>query len=290
MFADAALARRIEGAEASLSSEIGRAVVDGGREPWAFVDELGGGVAVFAGAGSPVNKIIGVGFAGDPDPGRLADIEARLSERQADLQAEVATLASPEWHGVFGPRGYGLAGFENVLGLDLTGPGAGSGTSQTAPGVTVDGCAPADASAWLDVVASAFQHPDDVPAQAAGQDYPREAIERAFESFGATSGFRRYLARVDGAVAGGASMRVCDGVAQLCGAATLPPFRRRGVQSALLDLRLREARDVGCDIAVITTAPGSRSQQNAQRRGFVLLYARALHVRPFRVLPQAQRL
>jgi len=49
--------------------------------------------------------------------------------------------------------------------------------------------------------------------------------------------------------------------------------------SALLETRLRDARRQGCDIAVITTAPGSTSQQNAQRRGCSLLYARALHVK-----------
>jgi hypothetical protein len=48
----------------------------------------------------------------------------------------------------------------------------------------------------------------------------------------------------------------------------------------LLDARLRDARRAGCDIAVVTTAPGSKSQQNAQRHGFALLYARALHLLP----------
>jgi hypothetical protein len=32
----------------------------------------------------------------------------------------------------------------------------------------------------------------------------------------------------------------------------------------------------GCDVAVVTTQPGSWSQQNAQRRGFDLLYTRAI--------------
>jgi hypothetical protein len=51
------------------------------------------------------------------------------------------------------------------------------------------------------------------------------------------------------------------------------------VQTALLQARLQDAARRGCDLAVITTAPGSKSQQNAQRRGFALLYARALHVK-----------
>ncbi len=68
-------------------------------------------------------------------------------------------------------------------------------------------------------------------------------------------------------------------MAQLCGAATLPAHRRRGVQGALLAARLAEAREAGCDVAVVTTQPGSKSQENVQRQGFDLLYTRAILVR-----------
>ena len=63
------------------------------------------------------------------------------------------------------------------------------------------------------------------------------------------------------------------------GATTAPAHRRRGVQAALLSARLADARAAGCDIAVVTTLPGSKSQQNVQRQGFELLYARATLVR-----------
>jgi GNAT superfamily N-acetyltransferase len=69
-------------------------------------------------------------------------------------------------------------------------------------------------------------------------------------------------------------MRMADGIAQLCGATTLPAHRRRGVQTALLEHRLALAQRAGCTIAVITTQPGSKSQQNAQKQGFALLYSR----------------
>jgi len=66
----------------------------------------------------------------------------------------------------------------------------------------------------------------------------------------------------------------------LCGAGTVPASRRRGVQSALLSARLAEARAKGCDLAVVTTQPGSKSQENVQRAGFELLYSRAVLVKP----------
>jgi len=95
----------------------------------------------------------------------------------------------------------------------------------------------------------------------------------------AAEGFVRSLARRDGVPAGGASQRIFERVAQLCGAATLPEHRRHGVQSALLSARLEIASRAGCDIAVVTTQPGSKSQENVQKRGFELLYTRAILVR-----------
>jgi ribosomal protein S18 acetylase RimI-like enzyme len=89
----------------------------------------------------------------------------------------------------------------------------------------------------------------------------------------------RYAGWLDGIIAGGATMRVAEGVAQLTGAATAPAHRRRGVHTALLSTRLNAAAAAGCDVAVVITQPGSKSQQNAQRQGFDLLYTRAVLVK-----------
>ena len=105
-------------------------------------------------------------------------------------------------------------------------------------------------------------------------------VERSVEDMCAVSGFERYMAWRDGAIAGGASFRSFAGVAQLCGSATLPAHRRRGVQSGLLRYRLAEAARRGCDVAVVTTQPGSKSQENVERAGFSLLYVRAVLKRP----------
>ncbi len=40
------------------------------------------------------------------------------------------------------------------------------------------------------------------------------------------------------------------------------------------------AATAGCDVVVVTTQPGSVSQRNVRRRGFDLLYTRAILVRP----------
>ena len=51
------------------------------------------------------------------------------------------------------------------------------------------------------------------------------------------------------------------------------------MQGTLLAERLRIAGEAGCDVAVVTTQPGSKSQENVQKKGFELLYTRAILVR-----------
>ena len=68
LFADVALARRIEEAECRLVVDLAESV--GGHRGCdeVLVAPLGGGAAVFTGAGSPVTKLAGLGFAGSRDP------------------------------------------------------------------------------------------------------------------------------------------------------------------------------------------------------------------------------
>ena len=109
------------------------------------------------------------------------------------------------------------------------------------------------------------------------EEFPREVYERAER---AAAGVLRYLALRDGEPAGGAGLRTSAGIAQFAGAGTAPAHRRRGVQSALLATRLADAVAAGCDVAAITVQPGSKSEQNAHRHGFDLLYTRAVLVKP----------
>lgn len=75
------------------------------------------------------------------------------------------------------------------------------------------------------------------------------------------------------AVAAGA-MSVFGQVALLFSAATLPAFRGRGAQTALLAARLEAAREAGAELAVVLTTPASPSERNVARAGFRQLGAR----------------
>ena len=115
MFADLRLARRIDGAEGSLSADIADAVIRRGAVAGAFGRAFAGGVAVFTGVDSPVNKVIGAGFAGAPDPRDLAALEGEYFSLGGSVRAEVSTLADPAFARYLTAHGYVLNGFENVL-------------------------------------------------------------------------------------------------------------------------------------------------------------------------------
>jgi GNAT superfamily N-acetyltransferase len=275
LFCDIVLAERIERIEAQLVAQGSQAAHHRAGDSAGFVVPVAGGVASFAEAGSPLNKVVGLGFGGVPTAAALKEIEQAFTAHGVPVQVELAHLADPAIGALLTDRGYRLTSFENVLGLALTG----HPEPVTPPGIIVRPSSDDEFEPWLDVMAEGFAHPDTqgVPSH---EQFPREVIARTVRNLTAAAGVMRYVALRDEVLAGGASFRMAEGVAQLTGAATVPTHRRRGVQTALLSARLADAAAAGCDIAVITTQPGSKSQQNAQRQGFDLLYTRAILVKP----------
>src|SRR5919201_6420098 len=270
---DTARAGRTERAEADLIARASEAARRRRGDTAGFVIPIAGGVASFAEEGSPFNKVAGLGFGGVPSTDALDEIERAFAACGAPVQIELAHLADPAIGALLTERSYRLTSFENVLGRGLDGEPA----RVTPPGVEVRPSGDDEFDAWVDVVADGFAHPDTegVPSH---EEFPREVIARAERDF-AAAGVMRYVALRDRVIARGASFRMAEGIAQLTGAATAPAHRRRGVQSALLSARLADAAAAGCELAVVTTQPGSRSQQNVQHRGFDLLYTRAVLVK-----------
>jgi GNAT superfamily N-acetyltransferase len=274
LFCDTALAERIERVEAQLVAKGSEAAHHRAVDGVGFVLPVAGGVASFAEESSPLNKVAGLGFGGMPTAAALDEIEHAFTARGAPVHVELAHLADPAIGALLTERGYRLTSFENVLGLALKG----EHERVTPPGVEVRPSGGDEFEPWLNIVAEGFSHPDTQGAPS-HEEFPREVIARAMRDLTTAAGVMRYVALREGVLAGGASFRVAQGVAQLTGAATAPAHRCRGVQTALLSARLADAAAAGCDIAVITTQPGSKSQHNAQRRGFDLLYTRAILVK-----------
>jgi GNAT superfamily N-acetyltransferase len=268
LFCDTALAERIERAEARWVADCNDAARARRGDDVGFARPLAGGIASFAEADSPFNKVAGLGFEGVPDADALDEVERAFAELGAPAQVELSHLADPAVGAFLTERGYRLESYENVLGRRPGDPG-GEVASEVRP------CRDDELEAWLSAIADASLVVD-TEGLPSHEDFSRETLVTVLRDM---AGVRRYLAERDGEFAGGASFRVTDGIAQFAGAATVPAHRRRGVQTALLRARLAAARAAGCDLAIVTTQPGSKSQQNAQRQGFDLLYARAILVK-----------
>src|SRR5262245_44360342 len=119
MFATASLAARIERAECAMLAELARAAARRLPAGQIVASPIGGGIAVYAGADSPANKLAGLGFADPPTAEELAAVEHAFAERNAPLQVELSSLADPAIARLLDGRGYALTGFENVLGISL---------------------------------------------------------------------------------------------------------------------------------------------------------------------------
>lgn len=273
MIGTVALAQRIEAAEARLSLAMADVTERSGRAP-AFGLPVGSGAAVYCGPGAPMTKVIGVGISEPLTDQDIDRIEAAYAPYGEQPGWEMATLGDLTAIARLEARGYRLRRIELVLGRDL----ARDAMFDPLPShVTVTR---GHDEAWARIAVAGFAAADTVE----GRDAPAEAydtsmLEQVVAQFAGIREVRRYVALVDGLPAGSASARVDGGVYQLCGATTLPAFRRRGVQTALLVARLAEARAEGCDLAVVTVEPGSRSQANVQRRHFTPLYSRLVMAR-----------
>ena len=261
---DLALARRIELAEA-------QAAVDGAEtferlrpDSGAAVERVAGGFAVYCGANSPITQAVGLGLGGAVSEEEFDRLEEVYHHRGEPVRVETCPLADASLIEHFGRRKYRVTEFSNVMARPLCASDAARAKIKPPLGMTIEKAASEQITLWTLTVSQGFS-----------EQFPvtQELLE-VMRMFACGPNVECYLARVDGAVAGGAALAIRDGVAGLFGASTLPGFRNRGVQTALLHVRVERGVDAGCDLAVCLAQPGSVSQRNVMRQDFSVLYTR----------------
>jgi GNAT superfamily N-acetyltransferase len=267
-FIDLDLARRVEMAEANAGRECAEACHRLHPEYPVAVAEIAGGFAVFAGVDSPVTQAIGVGLHGLVSDAELDALGEFFHSRKAPAAIELCPLVDMNLYEKFAARNYRLLEVSDVLLLyELK---AACISNNLPPGVTVRVATSDESKLWTLTVARGF-----------AEHFPvTQAMLDLMGSFYYRSTACCYLAFVEGEIAGGAAVSADLGVCGLFGASTLPAFRRRGVQSALLAARLTWAREKGCDLAVSITRPGSISHRNIERSGFRVAYTRTKLILP----------
>jgi GNAT superfamily N-acetyltransferase len=242
MFADPALARRIERAEALNFSGCGESM------------ETCGGIAVFAGEGSPLTHAVGLGMSGPVDPADFERMENFFRERGAPVNVEICAHASLSIAGEMGARGYRIVEWSNVL----AGPVIGAADSR------VRVADPGEEPLWTQTLFEGFFERSGLT------EIERDAGRRLFSLDGAQCWF----GISEGTVAAAGAMNKREGLAMLFADSTLARFRGRGLHLALIRARLEAAARMGCDWATATTAPGSISQRNYERAGFRVVYSK----------------
>jgi GNAT superfamily N-acetyltransferase len=247
---------RLEASAALAAKSVTQAMA-GGSDSMADAIPFGRGALVSMGPGRYVNRAVGVTIddLGVQDADHL---EAWYRLRDLAPAVEVSAWASSTTLSTLAQRGYVPTWFRSMFALPCV-----SDAIRPVPGVSVVAVtSDSDAATWRDVFASGFGVTD-TTARAVSDEYAR--ADRAV-----TSG-QQFLAAIDGRTAGCCSVTVADGVAWLGAAATLPEFRCRGVQAAMVRHRVAHAESAGCDLAAATALPDGASARNLSRLGFALI-------------------
>jgi len=262
---DLALARRVEMAEAHTGLQCVEILPKRWPDCGAAFERIAGGYALYSGPNSPLTQGVAIALDGPTTEAEFGRLESFYGERKEPVRAEMCPLADPLFLAQFGTRGYRVTEFSNVMAKELQREDrAMSSKDAPADGITIERLCADDAQLWGSTVADGFaEKPPSIP----------EIVE-LMKTFALIPSVECYLARIDGEVAGGAAVSFCDDVAVLFAASTLPAFRGRGVQTALLQKRLARAAEAGSELAVCVAPPGSTSQHNITRHGFETLYTR----------------
>lgn len=261
------LAHRLEAVEAALSLSAARAQrLARPQKAAAEVESIAGGQAVFFGVGSPLSQAIGIGMSGPVSESDLDRLEEFFRSRGSGVTISLCPFADFALPGLLSARGYRLSHFENTLARPLALPG--EQPAPTPAGVQVRPAVKQEAELWARLTMAGFE-----------MDPTPETIGLFTSLFDGTGDV--LLALADGSPAGGGCLQMHERVGLFAGDSTLPEFRGRGVQSALIATRLGMATAAGCNLAMACTQPGSVSERNYERQRFRVLYTKAMMVRQF---------
>jgi len=226
---------------------------------------VAGTYAMFDGPESPITQTFGLGMFAPLTEADLGTIEDFFADRGADTAHEVCPLSDPAHLSLLSARGYHPFELSSVLcrSLDHLAPAASTGV-MTRP------IEPGEEGLWAETSAAGWS------SEPAVADLVRGLAEISVRG-GATACF---LAEHAGEPVAAGGLYLHEGVLLLAGASTVPAWRGRGAQNALLAARLRWGAAQGADLAMVVTLPGSTSQLNAERQGFRMTYTRTKWRRP----------
>lgn len=260
LVADHALSVRLEMVEGAASADFIAARRLHQPETTAEWRREAGAYLLFDGVDSPLSQSFGLGLVEELTPEDLESVEAFFTSHGAELNHEVSPLAGLSTIHTLCDAGYRPSELTSVMYLPL----AGVTVPEVPSGVTVRIMSPEEGAVWARTSADGW---------AEFVEYAPMIEELALIGTHRKHGVN-FFADIDGLPVATGGLSLHDGVALFAGASTLPDYRCRGAQSALLAARLAYARAAGCDLGMMCASAGSSSQRNAQRAGFLIAYTR----------------
>ena len=261
-FADLSLARRLERAEAQGNVDFVEARARIFPDSGAGWIRAAGAYAMFDGIHSPCTQTFGLGMFEPATTRAMDEIETFFRNHEAPVYHEVTPLADATALALLNERGYQPFEFTSVMFRSL-GRGASRNTVPN-EGISVRTVAADEYDLWAQTSAKGWS--ELAPHGDFMLEFSRISTNRA-------NGFS-FIAELAGQPIATGALNICEGVALLAGASTVPGGRNQGAQLALLGARLRHAAEYGCDLAMMCAAPGTASQRNAERQGFRIAYTR----------------
>jgi GNAT superfamily N-acetyltransferase len=260
-FSDLALSRRLERAEGHACAQFAEArrrIFPDSRAEWM---EESGAYAVFDGIDSPVTQSFGLGIFEKLREESLDTIERFFLDRGAPVLHEVSPLAGVAAFELLCLRQYRPIEISSVLYRPVERP-----ADSEHRNIKVRVARAEETQVWAQISARGWSH-----------EHP-ELVDFLLNNAGlllARKDSLCFLGEIDGVPGAAGVLCLNNRVALFGGAATVPELRRRGLQAALLDERMRYAFEHGCDLAMMVAEAGSDSQRNAERKGFRIAYTRS---------------
>ncbi len=268
-FVDKAFARRLESAEEIPQVDCARMLQKLRPEIGADFAPICGGHMMFAGLNSPIGHAAGLGFDGPITAADLDRLEAFYRSHNAPAQVDICPLTHPSVLELVNARGYGMLELNNVLYRDLDS----QDKVEIPSGIEIRRSNPNEADVFSDLLTRSFFDKGKPPEDFANMLAPLFHFPECLT----------FVATAEGVPIAAAAGRVIPEhrVFALFGAGTLPEFRGRGIQTALLRTRMKAAAEAGCELAVVVTHGGTTSERNCNRLGFRIAYSKATVIKPW---------
>jgi len=269
--ADALLIERVEGE--NLAAQV-EALANCGAVPDARILRMDDAVAAVTHArlGRKLNHVVGLGLGQRIDADTLTRIETLYADRKLAVEIDLCPFAEGDTLELLKRRGYAVNAFSNTFVHANLGDCRNDGASGD---IHIRDLASGEEDSFVEWSVTGFA--------AQPTTRPTELLRLLAISALQRNDTRIQVAEIGGRVAGTAAVSILQigaaCAAHLFLASTLPEFRGRGVQSALLRTRLDKARRAGAEFATVTARPANSSARNTARAGFSLAYTKATFCR-----------